>query len=113
MNPEIQALLSRKQKADSLAPEIRQKYAESYNQVVGDLAKYGLDHSLPAWDYEVNSEILWIVFQEMGNKYENKKPYIEWMCQRLIPEVDESFKVRDQGRFEKCIQVARKQINNV
>lgn len=111
--PEIQTLLSRKQTADSLAPEIRQKYAKSYNEVVANIACYGLDHSLPNWDYEVNSEILSITLKEMAKKYENKKPYVEWMCQSLIPEVDESFRERDQGRFEKCIQVARKQIGNV
>ncbi len=110
---EILTLIARKTKADALSLEIRQKYAKSYNEVVADLAKYGLDHSLPMWDYEVNSEILSITLRDMSQKYENKKPYVEWMCQSLIPEVDESFRYKDQGRFEKCIQVARKQIGNV
>jgi len=111
--PEIQTLITRKQKADALAPEIRQKYAEKYNQVVAELAHYGLDHSLPHWDEEVNSLILLITFWDMGQKYLSKGPYVEWMCAAMIPEVDESFQARDQSRFERCTQTARKQLGNV
>ena len=110
---EIQALLTRKSKADALTPEIRSKYAESYRDIVFELAKYAVDHLLPNWDEEVNSVILDTFFRLMGQKYDHKKPYIEWMCQSLIPEVDESFRVQDQARFYKCIQVASKQIGNV
>jgi len=113
LNPQIQALLTRKSKADSLPPEIRQKYAEGYNRVITEIARFGFDHQLPNWDEEVNSLILSITLWDMGQKYDHKKPYIEWMCQGLIPEVDESFRVRDQGRFYQCIQVARKQLGNV
>lgn len=113
MNPEIQALLTRKAKADALSPEIRSKYAEEYQNIVADLAQHSLDHPLPTWDEEINSGVLSITLWDMGQKYAHKKPYIEWMCQGLIPEVDESFRVQDQGRFSKCIQVARKQIRNV
>jgi uncharacterized UPF0160 family protein len=110
---EIQALLTRKAKADALAPEIRKKYAEKYDQVVAELARYGLDHQLPNWDEEVNSLVLSITLWDMGQKYVTKKPYIEWMCAAMIPEVDESFQARDQRQFERCIQVARKQLGNV
>jgi len=111
--PEIQTLLTRKAKADALPPEIRQKYAENYNRVVADLAHYGLDHQLPHWDEEVNSLVLSITLWDMGQKYPNKKPYVEWMCAAMIPEVDESFRARDQVRFERCIQTTRKQLGNV
>lgn len=113
MNPEIQYLLNRKATADALPPEIRQKYADEYLTIVLDLAKHAVVHSLPAWDEEINSVILRQMFLEMGKKYDHKKPYVEWMCQRLIPEVDESFRARDQGRFVKCIQVASREIGNV
>jgi hypothetical protein len=109
----IQQLLARKAKADALSPEIRQKYADEYLDIVLELAKHAVVHSLPAWDEDVNSVIVRVLFWEMGKKYDHKKPYIEWMCQRLIPEVDESFRVRDQDRFVRCIQVASKQIGNV
>ncbi|WP_135550866.1 hypothetical protein [Desulfosporosinus fructosivorans] len=113
MNPEIIALLIRKQKADSLTPEIRQQYADKYLDIVLELARHAVVHSLPAWDEEVNSVIVRQMLLEMGQKYDHKKPYIEWMCQTLIPEVDISFQVRDQARFYHCIQVASKQIGNV
>lgn len=113
MNPQIQALLTRKAKADALIPEIRSKYAESYQDIVFELAKHAVVNGLPAWDEQVNSVIVSSLFRIMGIKYEHKKPYIEWMCQSCILEVDESFRVQDQARFYKCIQVARKQIGNV
>lgn len=109
----IQQLLARKAKADALPPEIRQKYADEYLDIILELAKHAVVHSLPAWDEEVNSVVLRVMLNDMGKKYDHKKPYVEWMCQRLIPEVDESFRVRDQDRFTKCIQVASKQIRNV
>lgn len=112
-NPQIQALLTRKAKADALSPEIRQKYAEDYQNIVFELAKHAVSYSLPTWDEQVNSVIVRSIFRIMGQKYDHKKPYIEWMCQSLIPEVDESFRVQDQARFFKCIQVARKQLGNV
>ena len=113
MNPEIQALLTSKATADALSPEIRQKHAERYNQIIADIANYGLSNPLPTWDEQVNSLILSITFWDMGQKYVTKKPYVEWMCAAMIPEVDESFQAKDQGRFERCIQVARKQLGNV
>jgi len=113
INPEIQALLTSKATADALPLEIRQKYAEKYNWVVAGIVQYGLSYPLPNWDEEVNSEILRYTLWDMSQKYAHKKPYIEWMCQSCIPEVDVSFMERDQGRFYKCIQVARKQLGNV
>lgn len=110
---QIQTLLTRKAKADALPPEIRKKYAEDYNRIVSEIVQYGLTRELQAWDDQINSEILSLTLRDMASKYEHKKPYVEWMCQGLIPEVDESFKERDQGRFFKCIQVARAQLNNV
>ena len=109
----IKQLLTRKAKADALSPEIRQKYAEDYQNIVFELAKYAVINSLPAWDEDVNSVIVSSLFRIMSGKYDHKKPYIEWMCQKLIPEVDESFKTKDQERFFKCIQVASQQIRNV
>lgn len=112
-NLQITALLARKAKADALPPEIRKKYADDYLNIVLELAKHAVVHSLPAWDEEVNSVVLGVMLWDMGKKYDHKKPYVEWMCQRLIPEVDESFRTRDQARFYQCIQVASKQIGNV
>jgi len=113
ISPEIQILLARKAKADALPPEIRQKYIDEYQDIVLLLAKHAVVHSLPAWDEDVNSMILRVLLWEMGKKYDHKKPYIEWMCQSLIPEVDASFQARDQGRFYQCIRIASQQIGNV
>ena len=109
----IQQLLTRKATADALPPEIRSKYLEEYNQVISQIVEYGLNYPLPTWDYDINSEILSITLREIASKYENKKPYVEWMCQSLVPEIDVSFRERDQNRFHKCIQTARQQIRNV
>ena len=109
----IHQLLARKAKADALPPETKQEFAEHYKLLVSQIVKYSMDHPLPTWDEEVNSEILSIIIMEMAGKYEHKKPYVEWMCKSFIPEVDESFRTSDQARFEKCIQAARQQIRNV
>ena len=111
--PEIQQLLARKSKAEAQPPEIRQQYADYYNLIVSKIVEYAIDHPLPTWDFEINSEILSVTLLEMSAKYENKKPYIEWMCGQLIPEVDVSFTTRNQARFVRCIHVARQQIGNV
>ena len=106
VNQDIQTLLTRKQTADSLAPEIRSKYAKEYQILVSQIARYGIDHSLPAWDFEVNSDILSVLLQEIAPKCQQEK-YVEWMCQSLIPEIDVSFRERDQGRFERCVRELR------
>jgi len=124
----IQGLLAHKAKADALPAETKLKYVEAYNQVVAGIAGHYLDFlmldnfnfvntpdidPLITWDYEINSEILSITLKDMAQKYENKKAYVEWMCKSLIPEVDVSFREKDQGRFGKCIQAAMQQIKNV
>lgn len=113
LNPEIQQLITRKSKADQQPPEIRLKFADYYNLICSKIVEYGLSNPLPTWDYDINSEILSITLKDIAKKWENKKPYIEWMCQTLIPEVDVSFSSRDQARFYHCIQMARQQIGNV
>lgn len=127
MTQEIQALLARKAKADALSAETKLKYAEAYNQIVTEIVRHYLDYLMQdrlhfagipdldplPWDYEINSEILSITLTDMAQKYENKKAYVEWMCKSLIPEIDVSFREKDQGRFGKCIQAAMQQIRNV
>ena len=111
--PQIQALLIRKRKADDLPAEIRSKYIEEYNSILAELVQYALVYPLQLWDEEINSFIVRWIFQTMAEQYERTKPYIEWMCQSLIPEVDESFRVRDPERFYKCVQMARQQLSKV
>lgn len=113
LNQEIQALLIRKAKADAQSPEIRKQYANYYNQIIAKVVEYGLNNPLPTWDYDINSEILSITLKDMAKKWEHKKPYVEWMCQSLLPDIDASFKERDQKRFSNCIQLARQQLKNV
>jgi len=109
----IQQLLARKAKADALSPEIRLKYADEYNQIVAQIVEYGLTYPLPTWDYDINSEILSITLKDIARIYEDKKPYVEWMCKSMVPDIDVSFREKDQERFHKLIQVARQQIRNV
>ncbi len=113
MNPEIQQLLTRKAKADALPPETKLQFAEHYKLLVSQIVEYGLNHPLPTWDYDINSEILSITLREIAKIYENKKPYVEWMCKSMVPEIDVSFREKDQERFHKLIQAARQQIRNV
>ena len=96
--PEIQTLLTRKQTADSLSLEIRKRYAKEYQILISQLARYGIDHPLPAWDHEVNIEIISILLSEIAGKTIDT----EW-----IDEIDVSFRERDQGRFERYVRVAR------
>lgn len=108
---DIQYLLSRKQTADSLAPEVRQRYAQEYSRVVAQLADYV--HLIPHWDEEVNDEVLRRTLWDMSARYSQHGPYIEWISSGFIPEVDESWRTRDQARFVRAVMVARQQINNV
>jgi len=108
--PNIQTLLIRKQTADSLPPEIRSKYAEEYQLLISQIANYGLDHSLPAWDTEVNMEILSITLREIAGKYGHNG--VDRMCSEMVPDVDVSFRERDRVRFGRLVRVARERMEN-
>jgi len=124
---EIKILLARKATADAQTESVRKQYADYYNLIVSKIARLYLDYLMQdklhfvdipdayplVWDYDINSEILSITLKSMAVKYEDKKAYIEWMCKTLIPEVDISFKNKDQTRFGKCIQMAMQQIVKV
>ena len=109
--PKIQTLLTRKQTADALSPEIRQKYAKEYQLLISQIANYGLNHSLPAWDTEVNMEILSQILQEIDRKH--GQDGVERICLAMVPEIDLSFRERDQVRIERWIGVAKKQLESV
>jgi len=101
-NQEIQTLLTRKQTADALPPEIRQKYAKEYQLLISQIAQYGISNPLPAWDTEVNMEILTKILQEIDRKH--GQDGVERICLAMVPEIDLSFRERDQGRFERWVR---------
>lgn len=115
MNPLIQILLVRKQKADALPVEIRNKYAEEYNRIIAELAQCGLSYPLPVWDEQINSEILSIIFRDMAQKYEmpQHKPFVNWIHDQVIHEIDASFGAMDPERLFICIQTVNMQLSKI
>jgi hypothetical protein len=112
---EIQQLLSRKHKAESLSPDIQKQYAEHYKLLVTKIAQYAINNQLPAWDEEVNSEILRIMLMEFAKKYDipQSKPVVEQIFLEFDNEVNESFKTKEQRRFENAVRVAREKLRRL
>lgn len=115
MDPQIQYLLARKQKADSLPSEVRLQYAEEYAKIVFELAMYAMDHPMPYWDEIVNDAVLQFVLRIFAEKYEpqENRPFVSWVFDQAVNEIDASYHTRDQARFFKAIQMVRGQLMKI
>ena len=108
-------LLSRKQKADSLPPEVRARFADEYNKIVTELTKYAIDHQLPAWDEQINSEIVTVIFRAMAKEYDDpaQRNTVSQILAEFEPEINESFRTQDQPRFYQAVSAARDKLKNI
>lgn len=115
MDPQIQYLLARKQKADSLPAEVRTQFAEEYANIVFELAMYAMAHPMPYWDEIVNDAVLQMVLRAFAEKYEpqENRPFVSWMFDQAVNEIDVSYHTRDQVRLFNCIQGVRMQLGKV
>jgi len=115
LDQKIQYLLARKQKADSLPPEIRNQYKDDYSQIVFEIAKYAITNLLPYWDEQVNDVILESLLRAMAQKYEiyENRPFVSWVFDQVVSEIDASYHFKDQARFFNCIQNAGMQLKKL
>lgn len=115
MDLQIQHLLARKQKADSLPVEVRIQYAEEYANIVFELAMYAMVHPMPYWDEIVNDAVLQFVLRIFAEKYEpqENRPFVSWVFDQAVNEIDASYHTGDQTRFFNCIQGVGMQLSKV